>query len=125
MLWSKKTSQRPGRGTHSIQDSKFSAWSEAVGGVTIYLRQVFQPCVDGTALDAVLLMRIAKRKWFSGSNPSVDPSSFGPPWPSGAGLRDNAARLNLPFEVIRLDTKRQRHSTLQVPADGAEGALMS
>jgi len=89
------------------------------------LRQLFKPCVDGTAMDAVLLMRIAKRRLFSGSNPSEESSSSGPPWPSGAELRDNAARLNLAFEVIRLETKRQRHSTIQVPADGAEGAVMS
>lgn len=62
------------------------------------LRQLCQPCVDGIAMDAVLLMRIAKRRLFSGSNPSEEPSSSGPPWPSGACLRDHAARLNLVFE---------------------------
>jgi hypothetical protein len=76
-------------------------------------------------MDAVLLMRVAKRRLFSGSNPSEELSSSGPPWPSGAGLRDHAARLKLAFEVICLETKRHRHSTPQVPADGAEGAVMS
>jgi hypothetical protein len=89
------------------------------------LRQLFQPFVDGIALDAVLLMRIAKRRFFGGSNPSEEPNSSGPPWPSGAGLRDDAAKLYLAFEVIRLETKRHRHSIALVPADGAEGAVMN
>ena len=76
-------------------------------------------------MDAVLLMRIAKYRLFSGSNPSEEPSSSGPPWPSGAGLRDDAAKLYLAFEVIPLETKRHRRSTAPVPADGAEGAVMN
>ena len=76
-------------------------------------------------MDAVLLIHIAKCRLFSGSNPSEVPSSSGPPWPSGAGLRDDAAKLYLAFEVIRLETKRHRRSTVPVPADGAEGAVMN
>ena len=76
-------------------------------------------------MDALLLMRIAKRRLFGGSNPSEAPSSSGPPWPSGAGLCDDAAKLYLAFEMIRLETKRHRHSTTPVPVDGAEGAVMS
>ena len=76
-------------------------------------------------MDAVLLMRIAKYRLFSGSNPSEEPSSSGPPLPSGAGLLDDAAKLYLAFEVIRLETKRHRRSTAPVPADGAEGAVMN
>jgi hypothetical protein len=44
--------------------------------------------------------------------------------PSGASVRDNAARLHLAFRRIGLETKRHQHSTAPVPVDGAEGVTM-
>ena len=85
-----------------------SPWPEAVSGVTINLAPT-APALGrrNRHWDAVLLMRIAKRRLLTGSNLSEEPRSSGLMWPSGAGLRDDAVRFHLAFQVIRLETKRQ------------------
>jgi len=88
------------------------------------LRQLPRLVVYGIAVVRRAPNADRESRLFSGSEPLDALSSSGPLWPSGAGVQANAARVQLAFESIRLETKRHRHSTVPVPADGAEGAVL-
>jgi hypothetical protein len=85
------------------------------------LRQLLWLFADGTTIARRAPYSDRGTEALTGLNHSDKLSSSGLQWPSGVAVPDNAGSIHLAFEVIRLETKRHRRSTDQVPVDGAEG----